>query len=436
MTRHRTLCYKVELHNKTMTASQNHSAPAIDHADSHGEPLLDVYAALLIELSNSSDISQFAVRKALLTRENIARVLKARADLDSEVINQLIVLDAQCRAVLKKSRITARQISEWRESVGGDTSSWWWSAEAVRRRPRSQAALNVASWLLISVALVALVQLARRVVASDALWGLVAQSYMALLVTGTIVEFARDWVTKTTAEPGHRGTISVSALAALLIVLAVAAVPQVEKLAVLKSNDAVWAKERGDFTQAIDLYEQAVRLDPGNAVTHNNLAQIAEAVGDYDLAESEFRAAIRLDRMKELHTPWFGLARLALTHHHDPTKALRFVESGRAVFAQGPFRGQVRNVDYAVGKYRGWAYLQMERFASAEKQLNSAILALPSRAAAHCLVAQALAAQKRDDAAAAECALCLDHARGENPREIEPSWIEFAERYLEEQEKP
>ncbi|MEA2327914.1 MAG: hypothetical protein QOE68_2873, partial [Thermoanaerobaculia bacterium] len=346
-------------------AKGNTPAPAVEplrsreQSDATVEPFVVRYQAAIRAAGYGSPTAG-DIRDVLTARESLSRAIQSTDVIYGELIERIATMDRECRLLLKRSLVGAEQMTAWREASGADPTSWWWSSAVRLPLSRLHAALNGVAWLSISVALTALIQLSRRIVATDEFWGVIVQSYFALLVTGTIMQFARDAVMERSAKsPLMRTTISTCVLAFLLLLFAFLAVPQVRKLAVLKSNDALWAKERGDFAASVDLYEQAVRLDPENAVTHYNLAKAAESVADYDLADREFRAAIRFDRSQKLYNPWFGAAKLALIQHHDPRMALRFLARGADVSSRGG-GGVSRDVDYALGKYRGWAYLEMK----------------------------------------------------------------------------
>lgn len=60
------------------------------------------------------------------------------------------------------------------------------------------------------------------------------------------------------------------------------------------SNRAVAYAELGDYIAAFDDHEQAVRLDPTNAVARNNKANSHAEFREYKRALSEYAAAIRL----------------------------------------------------------------------------------------------------------------------------------------------
>jgi tetratricopeptide (TPR) repeat protein len=400
------------------------------------ERALHCYRTAIAAFADAAGESRSTARNLLVAREGVSRAMLAAPTVDSDVVGAVESLDRQCRLLLKKTAIPRDQIIAWRDAVSGDEARWWWSPDVVRLPlPRFQAVLNVVAWLSISVALTALIQVARRAVNMDEFWGVVVESYLALLVTGTIVQFARHWVTeRSSASPNLRTTISMSVLALILVAFAITAVPQIRKLAVIKSNEALWAKERGDLPTSVDLYEQAMRLEPDNAVTHYNLGRAAEAIANYELADREFRSAIRFDRDRKLYGAWFGIARLALIAHHDPATALRFLDRAE-IFSREANLSGARDASYALGKYRSWAYLDLKQFQSAGREAEAAIVAFPQRAAAHCIRAQVLAAQEQREAAAAECGICLDSITREKPGEVEPSWIRFAKNYAGSGEK-
>lgn len=53
------------------------------------------------------------------------------------------------------------------------------------------------------------------------------------------------------------------------------------------------------WREAMFRFRRATEIDPGNAMSHNNLAVALEANGDFDAAAREYREALKLDRSNQ-----------------------------------------------------------------------------------------------------------------------------------------
>jgi Flp pilus assembly protein TadD len=60
------------------------------------------------------------------------------------------------------------------------------------------------------------------------------------------------------------------------------------------TNLAIALQDLGRFDEAIQHFQEAVRLDPDNPVALHNLAAALQASGDLEGAESHYRAALLL----------------------------------------------------------------------------------------------------------------------------------------------
>ena len=68
----------------------------------------------------------------------------------------------------------------------------------------------------------------------------------------------------------------------------------------LASNMGLCCYRLGDYSRAQDYYEQAIRLDPDNAIVYNNYASLYFAVGDYETAlEASLDALARNEKLPQ-----------------------------------------------------------------------------------------------------------------------------------------
>lgn len=174
-----------------------------------------------------------------------------------------------------------------------------------------------------------------------------------------------------------------------------------------------------DLTGARESYRKAVRLQPGFAQAHYNLATVEEDL-DRENAIEEYRLAISSD--SRIYPAYNNLARLYLLrgNEKDFESALNLLSQAEVLAPQD------ENVQYSLNKNLGWANYALKHNAIAEGYLRRAI-ALRSQqggAAAHCLLAYVL--KEEDKAGAAdECFDCVSLAPGE--KDVEPKWISDAQ---------
>lgn len=71
-----------------------------------------------------------------------------------------------------------------------------------------------------------------------------------------------------------------------------AAARHIRDCATLASNMGLCCYRLGNFNQAQDYYEEAIQLDPNNAVAYNNISTLYFAVGDYESALEAAKDAI------------------------------------------------------------------------------------------------------------------------------------------------
>jgi len=173
--------------------------------------------------------------------------------------------------------------------------------------------------------------------------------------------------------------------------------------------------QKGDLKAAIGDYTWAVRLSPGYAAAHYNLADTYEEIPDYDKAVSEYQRAIDAD--PTFYPAYNNLARLYILRRRECETALRLIDRG---FDLHPEESSVR---YTLYKNRGWANLCLAHFGQAEENLRFAIASDPRRGSAHCLMAKVRDAEGRTSEAIPEWEACLSYSV---QPEVEPEWRDAA----------
>jgi len=162
-----------------------------------------------------------------------------------------------------------------------------------------------------------------------------------------------------------------------------------------------------------------VRLRPGYAAAHYNLADTYEEIPDYDKALNEYQLAIDAD--PTFYPAYNNLSRLYILRRKDCVAALHLLDRA---FDLHPEESSVR---YTLYKNRGWANFCLDHLGQAEQNLRFAIASDPRRGPAHCLMAKVLDAERRTSEAMPEWETCLAYS---NQAEVEPEWRDEAKENL------
>ncbi|HVG21039.1 MAG TPA: CHAT domain-containing protein [Blastocatellia bacterium] len=177
-------------------------------------------------------------------------------------------------------------------------------------------------------------------------------------------------------------------------------------------------REQPNLSRARESYQLAVRLYPGYAQAHYNLALVQEDLQPGRAIE-EYLLAIRCD--SNIYPAYNNLARLYLKRGEarDYENALNILTQAEGLSPQD------ESVQYSLNKNLGWANYALKRYAAAETYLRRAIsLRKKEGAAAHCLLAYVLKEQGKAEAAD-ECYDCVSMAPGE--KDIEAEWVSAAQ---------
>ena len=104
-------------------------------------------------------------------------------------------------------------------------------------------------------------------------------------------------------------------------------VAQNEQLGGAWLNLGIARSKLGDADNAITALEQAVKLDPGNAISHNQLGIVYRQTGDLARAEQHYEKSLSADsRFADAH---WNLAMLYELYLHEPVQALHHYEEYR-----------------------------------------------------------------------------------------------------------
>jgi len=212
-------------------------------------------------------------------------------------------------------------------------------------------------------------------------------------------------------------------LAVTGLVLGLALVKSLPSIARSYNNRGFQLQQRGKIKAAIENYQRAIRLNPGYAEAHYNLADAYEKIPDYDKALEEYQRAINADFM--FYQAYNNLSRLYILRRGDYGAALRLLDRAMNLKPQEP------SVRYSLHKNYGWADLELRNYLTAEQHLRLSVELEPDRGAARCLLAKVLEAEGRIADANPEWESCLSYS---GQPEVEPEWRNEALEHLSKKE--
>ncbi|HEY0100015.1 MAG TPA: tetratricopeptide repeat protein, partial [Pyrinomonadaceae bacterium] len=294
----------------------------------------------LIRSTNSSQRGEDLqkVLSVLIARDKLAHLLSNAIVNPTEMIN-VVEQDQRLRNDAKKivSVVGQSALAHWRDAKQTlkkpdepISFPWWWSLDEQVAEPWFIYALKTCLWLCIAVALSFTVEIVRRFVSSGVdLPSTIAQGLLALLVGGTLIQFARQLVEGISRQGGKKLQLKWRTqliLAVVLVTVAVVLELSRAKVVAHYSNMGVDQLNAGQLAGAIQNFQRGISLKPNDAIAHFNLASAYESVLDYDKAEAEYRAAIQWN--KQLSPAYSKLARLYILRRNDPGAALMLLRAG------------------------------------------------------------------------------------------------------------
>lgn len=289
------------------------------------------------------------------------------------------------------------------------------------------------SWLFASLAIILTTDVLRRFLSGDSGWPVIAATILQLffilvaanallLIAMSPLRLANAFVQRA-ARAGIFNESPKALRAGLLtgIILAI-----VIGLWLSLPVFAHYYNERGarfqhadppDLSRARESYQQAVRLNPGYAPAHYNLAVVQEDL-HREKAMEEYLLAIRHD--SHLYAAYNNLARLYLLRGEGNDYKDAFNLLNQAVALSPPDE----NVQYSLNKNLGWANYLLKHYPLAETYLRRALSLRSQGAAAHCLLAYVLKEQGKAGVVD-ECYDCVSLAPGE--KDVEANWVSDAQ---------
>ncbi len=378
----------------------------------------------LSQKPSSPDREQLLI--VLNAREEVHRALGEHLELDSQTLERIVQLDQLLKQQAPKINAELdTQLKEWRESVLPQNAGWWWTLSEV---PKPNPIWGLISLILITLAIGLTAEVIRRSVGGGVdLLNIASQSLLVLLAGSAFTQSGQELVEKALTRFGinrryHPQWKTIAAAVALAIATAqYLALPALAKI--YTNNLGVRYQQTGNIDKAVESYERAISLDPDYAQAHYNLGTTYEKSLEFDKAIAEYQIALRND--PRFYYAFNNLARLYLLRGSESSSANALTTLNLAL-DQHPHE---QFVLYTIYKNRAWAHLNLKLYALAHDDLKEAFKLKPDGAAAYCLRAQLLEAQKKSNAID-DWGACVANKTGQEDQ-LEAVWLSAAQERLQ-----
>lgn len=408
--------------------------------------------------SKKTDDYEASVRTILIARDAIAHRIKDAGHFEEKTHDRVVAQDRRLKEVAKVVVKTLGQNTfvDWREAHQPPETSWWWyldervAKDAERAHDVEQK--NAAFWIILTVLCVSgsihlTVEITRRFIDEGGTWSAtvkallegpltVVHAGLGVLAFSTFTNTGREWAERLLMKLGlfeqysFKKRFLIAAVIFILLLSFQLSLPAIARYYVERGMR--FARQR-DEASAVENFQRAIRLDPGNAQAHYNLAVMYEGQNDdlhNDKAIKEYLAALNLDNgFIEARN---NLARLHIRNARDDQDLNHVLQTLTNAIHLSPEAWDVR---YALHKNRGLVHLKLKHYAEADEDLRTAIgidLSRPGRvddlndlAAPHCLRGYALEGLNRKEEAMAEWDTCARYHCSDE--DLDPEWVRTAQ---------
>ncbi|NJK74334.1 MAG: tetratricopeptide repeat protein [Microcoleus sp. SU_5_6] len=201
------------------------------------------------------------------------------------------------------------------------------------------------------------------------------------------------------------------------------------KGAIAANNRGIQLKKESEFVEARKQFELAIKLNPDNAASYYNLAEMYEDAEQFDSAIKLYRDAA----FRGFAAAYCKLARLYVIEYKDWTKAveksrlgLQLIENERV--EDDRILKSVSIVKSALLIYQAWAWKEQGRWQEALAKLQAAVKLESDRGLTYGIMAEVLENLGKKAEALAAWKNCLAYARSEE--RDEDIWIGKARQRL------
>lgn len=377
--------------------------------------LLNQYEKQLAEYPNSSAETDKALLAILLLRDEIYYELQSTVPAAEELI-QLDLLDSKLKV---HQAITQRfnKIRKYQLLIPRHRKSqaWWWALTDTKSSTWNWL-WSVASIVFLSVSVSLVLNTASRFwvsgVASKGTLVIVIQSVLTLLAgQGALTESGKKgWeIFLTRCNVPKKAWQQWSCAAAGCVLLIVAGIHSTLPTVATLYNERGWKSYQSKkLGSALQNYDTALSLRPDypevrfhNGLVHEDLQSYEQAKTNYQFVVSSDPTEVPLDVWLSAHN---NLARLhLLSGNYRDAAPLIITAMSRLDVEIVESEQEIAEVNYNLLKNLAWVRLRQERYREAKVSLEEAIFldeevlgenGISEKAAAHCLLAQVLDAQK------------------------------------------
>ncbi len=408
------------------------------------ETELNAYKTALFKIKDSQPpLSAEPVLEVLNARDAVEAALKELNQIAPANQRKLVELDALLKEQAEQI-VKVIDLAEYRSSFHPPAEAWWWRLE-IEALPHLWdrwdwlwRGLTVTCW---TVNLGLLVDIVPRFLSSGT--GFVGAAAVAFPSILTLLQ-ARSELTQAGKEgfeklltrlriPKYLHEEARLGSTVLLLAFLLGFRVFLPAISDWYNRQGVNRYREGQLASAEAKYLQALAINPDNIKAHYNLGAVYEDLQQFDKARMQYQFAVKGNLVRAQN----NLARLQILDD-KAALAVPLLLKGLTQIDEQPLR-----VRYNLMKNLGWAFLEDERGAEAEKILQGAIqLAstpegieqIQNRGSAHCLLAQVYQQQKRQSEAIAQWQECCQWGSMFNPDE--DKWLSLAHKQLKEAGKP
>ncbi|MEM9271458.1 MAG: tetratricopeptide repeat protein [Cyanobacteria bacterium P01_F01_bin.143] len=396
------------------------------------EHSIDNYSEALVVIETSETLpSVEQVLDVLISRDVIHKLLRSRinhlwknhktlADLDSRLKNKAFVITQ------------AVNLAELRSSFHPTSDAWWWFFESPLPKywwDKFDRLWNFLSLTFLVISLCILISISTRLLsgAPDAISSIlvIIQTSLTPFVIGVVLtKNGKEAMDRFLLHIGipinfhQEGRLFLSSVFLIIVICFQFSMPLIAKFYFYRG---ISAYESQQFSKAKSSYERAIKFDPDNLEARFSLGSLFEDLNDFESASREYQFTAEGGIIKGIN----NLARLYILED-EITEASSLLLNGLELSK----KQKIVNIEilYSLNKNLGWARIKQQRYADAEKYLETAIGILENKASAHCLLAISMEKSNQNQEAMQEWEKCVAYADSLNIDEDQ--WIGEAQKRL------